>query len=314
MTDGADRGRSGELTGWIFDIKRFAVHDGPGIRTTVFFKGCGLRCAWCHNPEAISPRPELAVFPQKCIGCGMCLEVCPEDAHEVGDGAAGGRVFHRGRCRLCGACVEVCYAEALMMQGREIGVEEALAELRKDAAFYANSTDGGVTLSGGEPLMQAAFALALLRGCKAEGFHTAVDTCGQVGWETIEEILPFVDLWLYDFKHPEPEEHRRLTGASNDRILANLRRLSEQGASIEIRMPIVPTVNDSRESIDLAAEFLAGLANAPAVRLLPYHRLGASKYERLDLEETMPEVEPPSPERLREIAARLEGRGLRVVS
>ncbi len=162
------------IRGRVFDIKRFAVHDGPGIRTTVFLKGCSLRCAWCHNPEAIRPQPELAFYAQLCIDCGACIEACPHGAHERT--GAGGRVYRRERCDLCGRCAETCYAGALVMHGRGVGVEEVMAEVRRDAAFYASS-GGGVTLSGGEPLLQREFATALLRGCKVEGFHTAVDTC-----------------------------------------------------------------------------------------------------------------------------------------
>ena len=173
----------GPKKGLIFDIKKFAVHDGPGIRTTVFFKGCPLRCWWCHNPEAIHAHPELVQFEIKCIGCGECFSVCPQQAHEaLPDGT---RAYHREKCLLCGKCVEVCYAEALVMEGREVTIEELMAELRKDIPFYENS-GGGITLSGGEPLFQHEFILSLLKQCKTEGLHTVLDTSGQAPWKIWE--------------------------------------------------------------------------------------------------------------------------------
>lgn len=301
---------SDDVKGWIFDIKRFAVHDGPGIRTTVFLKGCPLRCIWCHNPESISPKPERVFLPDKCIACGACMEVCPQGAWQVS--ASGRRVYYPERCDLCGRCVEACYAEALVMYGREVTVEDVMAEVRKDAAFYERS-GGGVTLSGGEPLMQADFTAALLRQCKAEGFHTALDTCGHAAWEAVEKALPHVDLVLYDVKYVDPDRHREQTGASNRRILANLRKLSRRGVPVEVRMLIIPTVNDSPDDIEAAADFLAPLENITAVRLLAYHRLAGSKYERLGRENTMPDVGPPGREQLERIAARIASRGLKVI-
>lgn len=296
--------------GNIFDIKRFAVHDGPGIRTTVFLKGCSLRCAWCHNPEAIKPQPEVAFYAGRCIDCRACLAACPYGAHEIT--AAGERFYHRDRCRLCGQCVETCYAEALVMHGRRVTVEEVMAEVRQDASFYQNS-GGGVTLSGGEPLLQGRFATALLQQCQAEGFHTAVDTCGQVGWKALERALPYLDLVLYDLKHIDPQWHRQYTGASNQRILENLRRLSRCGLPIEIRMPIIPTINDAQAFVEGAAAFLASLANISAVRLLAYHRLAGAKYRSLGQENTMPDVDPPTPDHMLQIAAWIARYGLEVI-
>ncbi|MEE8363370.1 MAG: glycyl-radical enzyme activating protein [Dehalococcoidia bacterium] len=295
--------------GLVFDIKRFAVHDGPGIRTTVFLKGCPLRCAWCHNPEAISSQPEVFFRPQRCIHCLACVEVCPTGAQQVD--AAGTRVFDRALCNLSGHCVEVCYSGALEIAGRSMSVAEVMAALCQDTAFYRES-GGGVTLSGGEPLLQAEFATAVLRECAAAGIHTALDTCGQLQWKTFEDALPYTDLVLYDVKDMSPEGHRAGTGTSNERIVDNLRRLSERGVPIEIRMVILPGINDSDQQIDAAADLLSSLDSVIGVRLLPYHRLAGSKYHALGRESTMPDIEPPDAADLRRVSDRLAARGLTV--
>jgi len=295
--------------GLIFDIKKFAVHDGPGIRTTVFFKGCPLRCWWCHNPEAIHPHPELVLFEDKCIGCGECFAVCPQKAHEILPDDT--RVHHREPCILCGRCVEVCYAEALVMEGREVTVEEAMVELRKDIPFYENS-NGGITLSGGEPLLQPEFALALLQQCRAEGLHTVIDTSGQAPWSIFEKLLPCVDLVLYDDKHVEDEGHRILTGISNRLPLENLEKAGACGVPIEIRMPVIPDLNDAEEDILRAAEFLSGVRGIVRVKLLPYHKLGASKYARLNRKYKLPDLDPPEEERMQEVATWMGASGLEI--
>ncbi len=297
------------LTALIFDIKKFAIHDGPGIRTTVFFKGCPLACSWCHNPEAIKPTRELVLFEEKCIACGECFRVCPQQAHErLADGT---RVYHRDRCVLCGACTEVCYAEALVMEGREVTVAELMVDLRKDIPFYQNS-GGGVTLSGGEPTLQHEFALALLQQCKAEGLHTAVDTSGQTPWRVFESLLPYIDLVLYDIKHIDGSSHQQHTGSDNGRILENLQRLGDSGTPIEIRMPVIPTINDDPEEIEGTARFLAGINGITKVEVLPYHKLGASKYARLGREYQLPEAQPPDPATMESIAGILRAHGLNV--
>lgn len=298
-----------EIRGLIFDIKKFAVHDGPGIRTTVFLKGCPLNCWWCHNPESINPKPELVLFEDKCIGCDECFKVCPQNAHEIlSDGK---RIYHREKCVLCGKCVEVCYAEALVMEGEEVTVEEVMVELRKDIPFYENS-GGGITLSGGEPMFQHKFALAILKQCKIEGLHTAIDSSGQASWQIYEKVLPYVDLVLYDIKHIDSEKHKVYTGVSNRLILENLKRIGEYDVPVEIRMPIIPGINDAKDYITRAAKFLTGMKNITRVELLPYHKLGGSKYTRLEKEYKLQDLEPPEVEKMNEIAEWISSFGLKV--
>ncbi len=296
------------MRGIIFDIERFAIHDGPGIRTTLFLKGCPLACWWCHNPESLSPLPQLVFFEGKCIGCGKCFTVCPVVAHEH---AGEGREHHREKCTLCGRCVQACVAEALVMEGREIDAAEAVAELARDAPFYATS-GGGVTLSGGKPLRQADFCAQVLTGCRARGLHTALDTSGFAPWEDFEKVLPLVDLVLYDLKHADPVEHRRFTGVSNALIRENLMRIGQRGTPVEVRIPLVPGVNDSPANLEACAEILIELSSLTQVVLLPYHRLGEAKYSRFGRTYLLPDTAPPTAEGLAAAASRLSSCGLAV--
>ena len=266
----------------IFEIKRFAVHDGDGIRTTVFFKGCPLKCVWCHNPEGLSPQAELAYFAHKCIHCGECLLTCQMGAHTLVDGV---HHFHRNRCIACGRCADVCLGNALAFYGKEYTVEELLPILLKDKEFYKNS-GGGVTLSGGECLLQANFCAALLKALKENGIHTAVDTCGMVSRESIDKVLSYTDVFLYDVKGFDSTTHLRCTGQGNEVIFDNLRYLDEQGAAVEIRIPYVPDFND--KEMEKIGQLLSGLKHLTKVRILPYHNLAGSKYTSLGLKNTLP--------------------------
>jgi pyruvate formate lyase activating enzyme len=298
-----------EKTGLIFDIKKFAVHDGPGIRSTVFFKGCPLNCIWCHNPEGISPSREVMVFSSRCLkGCRDCLPACPRGAI-----AKNGRgiILDRDRCDGCGACVEACPAEALQMAGRPVTSTEVMAELAKDEPFYRDSR-GGVTFSGGEPLQQPVFLRELLERCRAQRFHTAVDTSGHAPFAAFERIMPLTDLFLFDLKIVDEQAHQRLTGVSNRLLLDNLRRLSRSGCSLAVRIPLVPGCNDAGSDLEQMADFCAALPNRHPVHLLPYHRGYSGKIKRLGLADPLPATAPPAPGAQRLAAAIFSRRDLTV--
>lgn len=294
--------------GLLMDVKRFAVHDGPGIRTTLFLKGCSLKCIWCHNPEGIPAKPQLAYYEHKCISCGECVKLCPVRAHSIGPDGHG---FDRSKCVGCGACEAVCLGEALKHYGRKVSVEEAVKLAMEDADFYG--TEGGVTISGGEPLLQIEFAKAFLSEMKKKGIHTAVDTCGNVPQEAYETVLPYTDMFLYDLKHITPEGHQKLTGKTNEMILSNIRFLSDQGARIEVRIPLVPGCNDDLDTLNGMAGFLASL-HVEKVKILPYHSLARSKYRALGMTDTMPDAESPSDERLHQVVDLFRTKGVNAVS
>lgn len=277
-------------TATVFEIKRFAVHDGDGIRTTVFFKGCPLKCVWCHNPEGIGFKPEIAYYEHKCIGCGECMTVCPSDAHTIKGGM---HSFDREKCVGCGKCAEVCLGDALGFYGKKMTVDELMPILLEDKDFY-DSSSGGVTLSGGECLMQSDFCAELLKKLKENGVHTAVDTCGYVSRETLDKVIPFTDIFLYDIKGIDEDAHIACTGHSNKKILENIKYLDEKGCKIEVRIPYVPDHNS--EQIEKIAEFLSEIKNLTKVRVLPYHNFAESKYKALGLISTLPEVIPTDEE------------------
>lgn len=300
-------------TGIVTDFKRFAVHDGDGIRTTVFLKGCPLRCVWCHNPESISLKPELAFYAEKCTGCGECARVCPNGAHLFEAGDTPDSYIHklnRTKCVACGKCAEVCVSGALKLCGRRMSVDEVMKIVAEDRIFYETS-NGGMTLSGGEPTLQPEFTLALLRAAKEDGISTALDTCGCAKREVYESLLPYTDIFLYDIKHITDEGHIRCTGRPNRQILDNLRFLSDAGAKIEIRIPLVPGYNDDAETLDGIGRLLSTV-NITKAKLLPYHSYARSKYLSLGIPDTLPDVERPSSEKLEAAAKLLRGYGANV--
>lgn len=289
----------------IFEIKRFAVHDGDGIRSTVFFKGCPLKCVWCHNPEGLSFLPQLAYYAHKCISCGECIAVCPTGAHTLENGT---HIFHREKCVACGRCESVCLGNALTLYGRNRTVDELLPLLLEDKEFYDNS-GGGVTLSGGECLLYADFCAELLKKLKENGVHTAVDTCGFVSKSSLDKVIPYTDIFLYDIKAFGEDVHKKCTGYSNQQILDNLLYLDEKGSQIEIRIPFVPKYNQNQ--MKKIAQYLSGLKNVTKVRVLPYHNYAGSKYEALAMENTLPE-HLPREEELENAKALLQAYGLRI--
>lgn len=296
------------VSGIVFDIKRFSIHDGPGIRTTVFFKGCPLSCRWCHNPESQASELELMVRSNRCIQCEACLAACEQGAISKGpDGIS----TDAEMCTLCGACVEACYAEARQIVGRDMTVAQVIAEIERDIAFYDES-GGGVTFSGGEPLSQPDFLLSLLRACRGREIHTALDTCGFAAWETLDRVREYVDLFLYDLKLMDDARHRSYTGVSNGLILSNLQALSRRGHAVVLRVPIIPGINDDEQNIRQTGAFASALPRLRRVDLLPYHRAGTEKYGRLNKVYELPEIGPPSDERMAEMVHILSGFGLQL--
>lgn len=270
------------MTGIVFNIQHYCVHDGPGIRTNVFLKGCPLRCQWCSNPESNSVQPQLMFTADKCVGCMACVTACPVRAPIPTDGKVR---QNRSRCNGCGSCTAVCPVQAREITGKTMTVDEVMAEVRMDALFYGN--DGGVTITGGECLMQPEFTTEILRRCRAEGIGTAIETCGFVPFEVLQRVAPYLDIALYDIKHMDSEAHRRYTGVPNAQILENLHRLSaELGVPVIARTPLIPGVNDSEENIRAMGEFLrTQVPTLQEVDLLPYHRLGEAKWEQLEAPE-----------------------------
>ncbi len=297
------------LQGLLTNVQRFSIHDGPGIRTSVFFKGCPLRCFWCHNPETWRKRPEVQLFPDRCIQCGACLERCERGGHTI---EAGQRVYHREVCVACGRCVETCYAEALVLVGRWWSVDELLAELLRDRPFYEQS-GGGITLTGGEPLLQQAFSLEVLRRARAAGLHTAIETCAFAPWEDLAALLPWLDLVMMDIKTMDDAQHRAVTGVSNRLILDNARRLAATGIPLIVRTPVVPTVNDTPEAIGAIAAFIRDFPSLLLYELMPFHRLAESKYRSLGLTYQAAGLSTPPREQMEALAAHARAQGVHAV-
>jgi len=295
------------LTGRIFNIQRFSVQDGPGIRTTIFMKGCPLACPWCSNPESGNAHPEVGHVDALCDGCGRCLPVCEPLAISLeGESVR----IDRKLCDNCGRCVELCTPGALKMLGREISVEEALREIQKDRLYYRNSK-GGVTASGGEPLRQPRFVTELFKRCREAEIHTALDTCGHAPREALQSVLEHTDLVLYDLKLIDDEAHTRVLGASSRPILDNARFVARSAVPLIIRIPLIPGFTDTEENLRAVTRFIEDVGEGVrAIHVLPYHRFGLDKYRMLDLEYRLGDLKPPPEERVRAVVDCLGSLGL----
>ena len=294
------------LIGLVFDIQRFSIHDGPGIRTLVFMKGCPLACAWCSNPESQNPHRDIMFMPATCIGCGSCAEACPTGAAKLKTEFEARRL-----CRVCGTCVDTCPTNARKLIGRPMSVQEVLSEVDKDIPFYRQS-EGGVTITGGEPLLQAEFVTELLRICRERGIHTAVETSGYTSWKTLQKVLTHLDLLLYDVKHMDDRQHMAFTGVGNELILDNLRRAADSGSRVIIRVAVVPGYNDSSDNLRATAAYARSLPGVEEIHMLPYHRLGEAKYERLGRAYALRGISALERDAMNEQARLMESYGLRV--
>ncbi|EYE88147.1 ferredoxin [Fervidicella metallireducens AeB] len=284
--------------GIVFNIQRYSIHDGPGIRTTVFLKGCPLNCLWCHNPESKRKSREIFFYKNRCLKCGMCIAICPQNALSIENN---GIKTDNKKCIFCGRCAAVCNTNAREIVGVEMTDDELMKEIKKDCIFYEES-GGGVTFSGGEPLYQYEFLKLMLKRCKLAGIHTVLDTCGFVSEEALIGISDYVDLFLYDIKLMDDDKHKKYTGVSNVLILNNLNKLDELQKKIFIRIPIIPGINDD-ENIEMTGKFLNKLKSIEKVCLLPYHKIALDKYKRLNLDYNLADTEEPTEEKMEQIAA-----------
>jgi len=283
------------MTGVVFSIERYALQDGPGIRTLVFLKGCPLHCEWCANPESQEFIPEILYFRNKCASCGRCMEICPQDAIQVNEEF--GLVTDPDRCTLCGKCVDVCYYCAREMSGEEMEVSDVLSIIERDKLFY-DFTGGGMTISGGEPLMQTAFVRELSRECKERGIHTAIETTLFADKESVKRALEFIDLVFVDIKHIDSTVHAKFTGVHNERILNNLEMVNELGKEFIIRIPFIPGFNDDDQVQKGIYQWASKLTNLQWIEILPYHRLGMTKYSGLARTYSYRDVDPVSKQSL----------------
>lgn len=291
----------------IMNIQKYCVHDGPGIRTNVFFKGCPLKCWWCHNPESQNVKPEIMLFRERCIKCGTCAKKCPQHAIEIKNNIV---TTDKTKCISCEKCAELCPNNAREYVGKNMTVQELMKEIVKDEIFYEQS-NGGVTFSGGEPLTQIEFLNEVLERCKERGINTAIETSGFAAWEKISKIADKIDLFLYDIKQINNEKHLKYTGVENALILENLKKLSDKGCNLFIRMPIISGINDDDEHIQGTIKMLSDI-NILQVNLLPYHKMGMDKYKRLEREYKLSGMETPSAEKMEQISDKFKKYGFKV--
>ncbi len=302
------KGAKLEIKGLVFDVKKYAIHDGPGIRTTVFFKGCPLECQWCHNPESWRAYAEHGFRKGRCVGCLQCVEICPEQAISIIDNRP---VTDMIKCSLCGRCADTCIACAREIIGREMTVSDVMVEVEQDVIFYDQS-GGGVTISGGEPLMQPEFLLAVLNQCRKQRIHTAVDTSCYAESKIVEMVSKKTNMFLCDIKHMDSEIHEHFTGVGNNLILDNIRRISEACKEIIIRIPVIPGFNDEKANIEATGKFTASLPSVIRVDILPFNRGGKEKSARLTAQNKHLQVETPDEERMNSIAKNLSKYGFEV--
>ncbi|MDA8080153.1 MAG: glycyl-radical enzyme activating protein [Actinomycetota bacterium] len=296
----------GEIMGTVFNIQRYSIDDGPGIRSTVFLKGCPLNCKWCSNPESQNRNPEISHRDSLCSKCGICVQVCEAAAITVDEA---GVHIDRDRCNVCGKCIDACDREVLELMGRSMTVEEVFSQLQRDTDYY-ESSGGGVTICGGEALYQPEFTFALLKRCREVGIHTCLDTAGYGTSSALQRILQYTSLVFYDIKHLDARIHRELTGKQNGLIMRNLELIIRSGVPVVIRVPYIPGHNDSKENIEALAKTVSGMSKEAKVNLLPYHRFGMGKYAMLDRRYELAKLLPPSKEDLSKAKEIIESFGL----